>query len=81
VLQFNWGATYEVSIARRIATTRRIDVAIDVPLVTTNSLSTKTAGAALPRDTVLSLTPGIRVMVASSRIASPVRGGPSRLRV
>jgi len=71
VLEFNWGTTYEVSTAWRIATTRHIDVAIDVPFLATNSLSTKTAGATLPREyAVLSLTPGIRVMFAAKRVAS-----------
>ena len=71
VMQFNFGTTYEVSFARRFWSGERIDLAIEVPFLATNSLSVKTPGAALPREyAVLSLTPGIRVMFAPKRTAS-----------
>ncbi|HKB11026.1 MAG TPA: hypothetical protein VKD69_10240 [Vicinamibacterales bacterium] len=71
VLQFNYGTTYEVSLARRIAATDRVDLAIEIPFLATNSLSIKTPGASLPREyAVLSLTPGIRVMFAPRRTVS-----------
>jgi hypothetical protein len=72
VLQFNFGATYEVSFARCIWSGDQIDLAIEIPFVATNSLSIKTPGASLPREYAgLSLTPGIRVTFAPRRIASP----------
>jgi len=71
VMDFNYGTTYEVSFARRIAASRRLDVAIEIPFLATNSLSTKTTGASLPREyAALSLTPGIRVRFAPQRIVS-----------
>jgi hypothetical protein len=63
VLEFNFGTTYEVSFARVIRTDDRIEIAIEVPFLATNSISIKTPGASLPREyAVLSLTPGIRLM-------------------
>jgi hypothetical protein len=71
VMQFNFGTTYEVSFARRIWSADRLDVAVEVPFLATNSLSVKTPGASLPREYAgLSLTPGIRVMFAPRRRAS-----------
>lgn len=71
VLQFNFGTVYEVSFAKRIFAGDRVDVAIEVPFLAANSLSIKTAGAALPREfAALSLTPGIRLMVAPRRRVS-----------
>lgn len=59
-LQFNFGTTYEVSFARRLWSNDRIDLALEVPFLATNSLSIKTPGASLPREYAgLSLTPGI----------------------
>jgi hypothetical protein len=70
-MEFNYGTTYEVSFARRLWSTDRVDVAIEVPFLATNSLSVKTPGASLPREyAVLSLTPGIRVMFFPRRIVS-----------
>ena len=72
VMQFNFGTTYEVSFARRIWSSARIDLAIEVPFLATNSISVKTPGASLPREyAVLSITPGIRVMVGpTGRVAA-----------
>jgi len=71
VMQFNFGTTYELSVAGRIWAGDRIDLAIEVPFLATNSLSVKTPGGSLPREyAVLSLTPGIRVMLATSRMVS-----------
>ena len=71
VLQFNFGTTYEVSFARRVWSNDRIDLAIEIPFLATNSLSIKTPGASLPREYAqLSLTPGIRVMFAPRRMTS-----------
>ena len=71
VMEFNYGTTYELSLARRIWASDRFDVAIEVPFLATNSLSVKTPGAALPREyAVLSVTPGIRVMLAPKRTVS-----------
>ena len=71
VMQFNFGTTYEVSFARRIWSNDRIDLAFEVPFLAANSFSIKTPGASLPREyAALSLTPGIRVMLAPRRMAS-----------
>jgi hypothetical protein len=71
VLQFNFGTAYEASFAKRILASDRIDVAIEIPFLATNSLSIKTPGAALPREyAALFLTPGIRLMVAPRRLVS-----------
>lgn len=71
VLQFNFGTTYEVSFATRIWASDRLDVAIEVPFLATNSISIKTPGAALPREyAVFSLTPGVRLMFQPRRPVS-----------
>ena len=71
VMQFNFGTTYEVSFARRVWASDRIELAVEVPFLATNSLSIKTPGASLPREyAVLSLTPGVRVMLAPKRMVS-----------
>jgi hypothetical protein len=71
VMQFNYGTTYELSVARGIWASDRVDLAIEVPFLATNSLSVKTPGASLPREyAVLSITPGIRVMFAPKRLVS-----------
>jgi hypothetical protein len=71
VMEFNFGTTYEVSFARRIWSSDRIDLAIEVPFLATNSLSIKTPGASLPREyAALSLTPGIRAMLVTKRMVS-----------
>ena len=63
VLQFNFGTTYELSFARRVRTSDRVEIAIEVPFLATNSISIKTPGASLPREyAVLSVTPGVRLM-------------------
>lgn len=71
VMQFNYGTTYELSVARRLWASDRLDLAIEVPFLATNSLSVKTPGASLPREyAVLSVTPGIRVMSALKGMVS-----------
>lgn len=71
VLQFNFGTTYEASYARRIWTSDRLDVAIEVPFLATNSITIQTPGALLPREYAeFSLTPGIRLMVEPRRLVS-----------
>jgi hypothetical protein len=72
VLQFNYGTAYEASFAKRVLARDRIDVAVEIPFLATNSLSVKTPGASLPREyAALSLTPGIRVMFTPRRTTSP----------
>ena len=71
VLEFNFGTTYEVSFARSVWASDRIEVAIEVPFLATNSLSVKTPGASLPREyAVFSLTPGVRLMFQPRRRVS-----------
>ena len=71
MLQLNFGTAYEVSFARRIWSSDGIDLAIEVPFLATNSISIETPGASLPREyAVLSLTPGVRLMFAPTRIVS-----------
>ncbi len=70
-LQFNFGTAYEASFAKRVLASDRVDVAVEVPFFAANSLSTKTPGAALPREyAALFLTPGIRLMFAPRRVVS-----------
>ena len=71
VLAFNFGTTYEVSFARTIWASDRLDVSIEVPFLATNSISIKTPGASLPREyAVFSLTPGVRLMFQPRRRVS-----------
>ena len=64
-LQFNFGTAYEVTFAKRVLASDRVDVAMEVPFFAANSLSVKTPGAALPREyAALFLTPGVRLMFA-----------------
>ena len=81
-LQFNFGTTYEASLAKRILASDRMDLAIEVPFLAANSITIKTPGASLPREYAeFSLTPGVRLMFQPRRVVSvfaAVGGGFAR---
>lgn len=70
-LSFHVGPSYEATFARRLWRGERLSLAVEIPFFAQNSISTKTAGALLPREYAsLFLTPGVRLHVRPDRVVS-----------